>query len=545
VTPPDARVLLDAVRYLWRGSRRRTTTVPATTVDYVFDGDGQRSLGEIRSLVHLQIIRAELKSSDLLAASEYFGLCGFPVDLVGSSTSLVGMMPRRLGRGPAGRSTASTILNRAVEKIAATMEPRPGPAGLIARPDVDPLQRPEFVQRLPADVVERSSVLSVIHRLACDFVAQSSSAPQIRAALGAWAETNVVSFSAAPILGSAKVRAEHRNAARAALSVAMFEILADENLLAAAADPVRSPLVWADLTVPSVIRGAEHPKYGFLSGELTADELVLMAGEVFDRRDPDGKIAAAVLDHLHAGRHRELFDDDVAKTVVWALGRGLASTGSWRVIELARWYSANEGEDLTTVSLLAWSAHVASLHRHDTLTWQYASAAERLLDELHNSTGVAPRHRDLVVFQIELIRSGCRLREADRMAESGDPAGAGSLLREAHSRLEQARLAWQAAQTSKPSVASDPSPTGGLALALRMAEIYFVAGRMRQRDQPVDGFDREFSVCRRFIEDARSLLETHRRDGDDDDVVLAERLDLLEAALSQEPGSGLDDSPPG
>lgn len=541
----SARCLLDALRYLWRGTRWRTgqeRIVPADIAGYLIEADGtQRSIGEFGSELGRVAQESELDDTELLVLTEFFGLNGFPAGLSTGRDALVGMVAMPSSPKPAGRSTVAKLLDRAVAKFAMTLAPRPFPRDVILRPEPDPATRrwvlapPALGRQLRAS--ELADLLEAALYAAFDLIERSEMFGQVNAALHEWGQKHLGLNQ--PIGPIPKLRPEHRHAANAVLAVTLWEIAHSKPQVnrALAGEPI---LGWVG--VPRISTGgrlAIHPKYGPMMSGLDADELVLLTGEVMEGRDSTGRAADLVMDEVLAGRHRQLFDADTRNTVLRALGRGLAAAGSWRTIELARWYGEYEPLSLTTVSLVAWSAHVASLHRHDTLAWRLTSLAERLAGVLHKQGQASPRHLAQVTYQVELIRSGCRVREADRWRGAENVRQATRGVIEATQRL-------QLTQTAAGQLGQHGHLSRSITIQLRLIEILLVTARLRDSGHPVDGFENERSNALRLAREIDRRLSSSPADIDDDDfAILRRRLDLLLAALHADAHLDVDDSPPG
>ena len=538
------RALFESVRYLWRGTRwrrGRERWVPAGVAGSLVGSDGLRSVAEVRAGLVDAVRGTSLSDVQLLVLSEFFGLESYPADLSGGSSSLVGAVPtRRPGVvGVASRSSVAALIDEAVEMVAGVYSPEAAGADVALVPELDPIDRWWLVEPPAAgrrlDSGERARLLESGFVGAFDLVDRAGAARSINDALWRWGHRHLAPDFGARVEGG--VRFEHRHAAFAALAVSLWELTSDGEVLDRVLDS-SGVVGWVGpAPVAHAARAAEHPRRDEVLSEVTGDELVVLCGEVFERRD-GGRAADLVTDVVVSGRHRELLDADAATTVVWALGRGLASVGAWRVVELARWYWLGEPLDLTAVSLVAWSAHVASLHLHDGLAWRLCALADRSGRELHGAGSASDRQLQLVRFQVDLIRSGCRMREGDRFEQADRFDRAGAALRQSVQLVESAQQAWNESREGRVD------PTAGLALMLRRMEILFLAGRLRHRGHPVDGISGEFTKVRALSAEVRRILDEFGDDEDDDDRIIGERLDLLDAALAGEPGAELDDSPP-
>jgi hypothetical protein len=513
--------------------------MPSEFAGYVFrDGGEQRSIGELGTSLGLAVSRADLTDYEFFVASEFFGLNGFPPRLVGGdSGALVGGVATpssRLSPTPAGRSTVAALIGTAVAKVATVLEPRPGPSRPI-HPELDPASSawvlaPTCLGR-KLSAPEYRLLLESCLVASFDIVCRSEMSAEMYVALHRWGTLHL-GINRPMGIESIKLRPERRNAANAAMAVTLWEVTHSENQLVRA---LRGQPIAGWVGVQRVATGGRilvHPKWGSMTSDLDEDQMLLLVGEVMEGRD-DGRAADLLFDAVLAGHHHEVFDADTAETVLWSFGRGLAASGSWRAVEFARWYQANEPVSLTTVSLVAWAAHVASLHRHDGLAWRLCAFAERILDALER---VTDEHRAGFRWQVELVRSGCRVREADRWLASdffGPSAKA----------LEEAQLHLRLAVGASNRFGREPGYSKLITNGLRRTEILIVADRLRRAGRPLRGFRDERIEAHQLVSRMRKLLEQGRAELDGDEIeVLERRLDLISAALSAD--ADVDDSPP-
>jgi hypothetical protein len=93
ISPSDTQGLLDALRYLWRGTRwskGKERFIGADAAGYVFTSLGvMRPFGEIHEAIVLAYQRADLRPIERLVVSEYFGLVAFPTDLTSGPSPLL------------------------------------------------------------------------------------------------------------------------------------------------------------------------------------------------------------------------------------------------------------------------------------------------------------------------------------------------------------------------------------------------------------------------------------------------------------------------
>jgi len=483
--PADARGLCEIAQRLLNGTRRRSTDLctDERVSGHVFKPDGpQRSVAEILPVLVEAVSQAELSDTELLVASESLGLAGLPAGLTGGSA-----LPGRVATGgegrrpkPAARTSITNMLASPRSKIEAAVPSAPG-RSLQLHPEPDPATS-EWVLSPPAlgkraDAATLLAVRRAAYEMSFDLGCRSDKAAGVEAALHDWAALHAgVEVSAA---GSVRYGPERRNSAHAVLAICLWDIVHDERKIEAAirGDPSVS---FSGYVPPSVGgRAARHSRWGAMTSGLGWEEFVFLVDDALEGRDAGGSGATLVVDELASGRHDELVAENSG--LVWSLGFGLAATGSWRVVELARWYVTRSLTDFTAASLLLWSAHVSSEHGHDGLAWRFASGAERVASRAHGHNPNADRLAT-VRRNVGLVRAGCRVREAERWFASGEwPDRASTSL------IEGRRfLAAVADGASSPR-----SSHFQLGVGLRDAEIWLVAARMRHAGYPVGGFSEE------------------------------------------------------
>ena len=470
-----------------------------------------------------------------MVVCEFYGLTGFPSGLAGDR-ALVGRVrtPAAARRPkPASRSTVAALLSEATSKIDKQIESRPGPQRSIG-PEKNPVTY-DWVLRPPAigralSATELRAICLTAYEAAFDLVCRSEMSAPLHAALHRWAEVHAAKPST-PEPAGVKVRVEHRNACHAVLTLCLWEITHGAEQLAEAlrGDPL---VAWFGMDrTPTGGRIADHSRWGVMTAELSADEFVLLVDDVLEQRDNDGRAAELVLDLLHSGGHQQLLTPHDEETVLWSFGYGLAAAGSWHTIEFARWYTKSAPRSLTTASLLAWAAHVASLHRHDALAWRLCGAAERVAASLGN---LEEGRRTALDWQVHLIRSGCRIREADRWVEQEYWVNA------TRSISESVKLLRGAVQASQ-HFANSTSWSRRISNDLRRAEILVVACRMRNAEHPAPGFEQETDRFSILLTQLRQAVDGAAADDLDsgDHAIFKERIGLLESYRDF-----LDDSPP-
>ncbi len=473
-----------------------------------------------------------------VVAAEYFGLSGFPLDLTGERGLVVRLATAAGSQSVrhVSRSKASALVAETADCLEEQLVERPGQPQQL-QPEAEPSNRPWVLTPPAMDRAltqpETVQLLSAASECACDLVCRSDWAPHLFEAIYRWSERYADQRRPDGVL-RVEIRQEHRNAANAMLALSLWEIVHSKEQIDAvlAGGPV---LGWFGL-LPEGTGGryAEHSKWGPMSSALDANEFVLLADDVLERRDEDGRTIDLLMDLLRAGRHRELLSAHDRETVLWALGYGLAAQGSWRVVEFARWYAVHEPRSLTTVSLLSWAAHVASLHYHDGMAWRLCGSAERVLSSLRD---VPEDKLSGLRWQISLVRSGCRVREADALA-------AGAQFPRAITALSESVLQLRAAETASQHFSASASLSKRVTNDLRRAEILLVAARLRNAGRPLAGFSDELRQATRIVQTAAAIVsQAAESEFDDGDRAIFEaRVGLLKAALHALV-RGLDDSP--
>lgn len=532
--------ILDALRARWRGTRwrqgeKRGVAIPVA--GYSAGPAGPVSCGELADTLRRAAARADLEDRQLLVLADYFGFYGFPLDLASRSGGLVGAVGRSSQDAlAASRSSVASLLARAVEEVEAALPPRPATGPVLMVPEPDPIdhawvRRPECAGRELSDR-EFVRLVDAAGLAAVGLVSRAGSVDRIESAIRSWSARHgtagASSSEAAPL-----VRFEHRRSAFAALSVALWEITHDVQLLGQCVEGGRLWVAnWVGLESPPVRAGrvAVHPRWGASGLDLDAQELVLLAGEIFERR-ADDRTVALVLDVLRSGRHRELLSSSEANTVVWAVARGLAAERSWRSIELARWFALDQPTSEETVALVAWAAHVASHHKFDTHAWRLADLAEQLMSQLHTAGRTSEEQFAYQVYLVALVRSGCRVRDAERTLGCGRQVKVLELLSDAIRCLQRARQGWLDAGGSDQHLPA--------AVVFRQIEVLLLAFDMRRAGHPAPGITGELQRASGALEYLRCRIA--QVDTDDADSTLLERqLASTEQAIADR----LDDSPP-
>lgn len=487
---------------------------------HIFDEDGlQRPVGELRQRVLGFLSAAHLTSRERLVVSEFFGLWAFPAEISGT-------------RGVVAFSGVSkTIAEEAIEsamtKLAGHVEPfrLAVVSDLVLQAEVDPfttLATNDLFTDLPDD--DQLKVKRAAIRHAFDLTDRASNAGDLQAGVMALAvRHNVQQFSVET--GRISVRQEHRNAARAACSIALHELIRSENLPAISSGKADTLLLATRRsTIPG--RQIEHPRYGlFSAATLDSDLFILLAGHVFNRDDPNGLYADLAIEVLLSGQAAQLLDRDTFETVIYALVRGLASHSNWRVIDLANWYAASQPLAWNTVLFTSWAGHVASNHQFDQLAWRLTRTAERQIALLPAHSYGESQHK-LATYQIELIRSGCCLREADRHVAASKSDAARAAWAAGNDHLHRARTAWTSTTTKSTNGVE------GLSLALRRIELLLLGDLMVAAGHDIDTEGAQRTTALRLMGQAQELID-QASSHDQDVEQYQNRLDLLTAAFAR------------
>lgn len=368
------RLVLECLRYLQRGTRFRTSgprLIPSHVAGHVFDEQGrQRSTGQLRQLMQRTVAASNLTKREELVVSEFFGLWSYPADLASKRgvAAFAGI----------GRTVAEEAIDSALSKIAHNLEPSHLDNGeqLALQTEADPFLALAESERFDGlGDADQLAVKRAAIQHAFDLTERAPNARNLQAAIRTLAVRHHIQEFTTEIERHL-VRQEHRNAAYAACSIALHELLSEESLSAVENGNLETLLLSTRrLLVPG--RHVDHPKYGQLSAaDLDDDLLVIVFGKVFNRDDPDGLYADLSMEVLLSGQARGLLDHDTFDTAVYALVRGLASQSDWRVIDLADWYAANHPLTWNTVLFTGWAAHVASNQQYDQLAWRLTRTAE-------------------------------------------------------------------------------------------------------------------------------------------------------------------------
>lgn len=519
--PVNSRPLFEAFRYLQRGTRFRgghPRLVPSGIAGHVFgDSGGQRSAGEIGALIHRLVLASNLTKREALVVSEFFGLWSYPADLASARgvAAFAGI----------GRTAAEEAIDSALSKIARNLEPSHLDNGeqLAMQTEADPFLALAESERFDGlGDADQLAVKRAAIQHAFDLTERAPNARNLQAAIRALAVRHHIHGFTTEIERHL-VRQEHRNAANAACSIALHELLSEESLFAVENGNLETLLLSTRrLLVPG--RHVDHPRYGLLSADdLDDDLLVIVFGKVFNRDDPDGLYADLSMEVLLSGQARRFLDQDTFETAVYALVRGLASQSDWRVIDLADWYAVNHPLSWNTVLFTGWAAHVASNQQYDHLAWRLTRTAERQIRLLPKSVYSKNKHA-LATYQLELIRSGCCLREGDRFLASNRPGEAHKQLVAGQGHLLRARTAWASA-TIKQSNGLE-----GLAMVIRRIELLVLEDLIGPSEEAGSTAPKERTTARRLLHQAQDLVD-NATSHDQDVEQFQNRIDLLKGIL--------------
>lgn len=524
----DAQGLLDAVRYLWRGTRwtkGRERFVGKAVAGYVFGDQGEvRPFGEIHGSVVDAYRRADMEPIERLVVGEYFGLVAFPTDLTGGPAPLVGRVRTSTGRQGkvASRSAVAAARMSGVAAIAGALGPAPLERSMALAPIGDPLDDASLRRHLGLGDDLDLDLLEACLFAAYDLTDRAARADEVRRALDSWKRKWI---SGASTQTERLVSFGARHAAFAALHVALWNSGTRND-----SEPVemRVPVVlWPATAIdrPRAGRVIVTERWGVIDqADLTADDLVCLCGLVFNGDDVDGSVADFVIPILALPHTASPLTRRAYGLVVWSVVRHLASRGDWRAMELIMAIAAADRLTADLPQFLAWAAHVASLFDHVALAWRLANQADRLIDRQPAS---APVRR--TVLQ---VRSGILVRSADSLLDR-DPERGLSDLRQSMRYIHEANLSAQASPTAGSIFTHVP-------VELRLLEAYMVAYRFRSHGfEPRIGHEPSLGSIAAAVATVRDKITDHVAEDDDDLTVLMARVQRLESAIA---AAELDDS---
>lgn len=530
VTPPAAQSLLDAIRYLWRGTRwakGKERYVEEAVAGYIHQSDGtMRPFGELHQAVVDAYLRADLDPISRLVISEYYGLVAFPSDLASGPNPLLGRVRTSTNRqsAVASRSAISAARKSGVEAMAAALTPRP--LGLAAPlvPLGDPLEDERLRKRLDLDGDPDEALLEACVYAAFDLTDRSSMGEEIRRAVEDWKRRWLGGPEPAVKLS---VPFAAQRAAFAALHLALWDL----GPLAArrdSRDPPAPIVLWPPSAIdsPKPGRVIATERWGVIDQvDLTREDLICLVGLVFNDQDPDGAAADFVIPILAHPEAAPPVNKRTYDLLVWGVIRFLASRGDWRAMELVMALATSTRRPANTPLYLAWAAHVASMFHHDALAWRLTNQADRLIDrrpELKHTTG-------RIVLQ---VRSGISARAADALLDVNAERGAAELRRSLH-------FAQQARDMGKLSARTGSVPVE-VPVDLRGLEVLLVAHRYRSRGhEPGMGDPVSLDFIRSKLAEVKAKVEAAADLDDDDSTILMARIAGLEQAVAT---AELDDS---
>jgi len=530
VSPVHAQGLLEALRYLWRGTRwsgGKERYVGRDVAGYLFTPQGaMRPFGQIHEAVVLAYRRADLQPIERLVVSEYFGLVAFPTDLANGPNPLLGRVRTSTSRQSdfASRSAIAAARNSGVTAIARVLEPTRTNSPMPLAPIGDPLHDEALRRRLGMEEGLNIMVLEGCLYAAYDLTDRAAKNEEIRRALDAW-KAQWITDTRVPAESHVSFAARH--AAFAALHVALWSsgTPGARTRTEEAPAPV---VVWPPTAIdsPKAGRVIETERWGVIDqADLTAADLVCLCGLIFNDEDETGSAVDFVIPILAHPDVAPPINRRTYELLVWAVIRYLASRGDWRAMELVMAVAASERRPTDIALFLAWAAHVASMFHHEALAWRLANQADRLIDQRPEQRRTTGR----IVLQ---VRSGICVRAADVLLDFDPKRGAAELRRSMH-YIQQARLL---GRTSPRAGAV----TVELPVDLRLVEVLLVAHRYRSRGNET-GIGEAVSVefIKAAISDAKRKVAGDIDPNDDDFTVLMARIKLLEDAIAV---AELDDS---
>ena len=531
--PVEARTLLDAFRYLLRGTRWRASdtqrTVSGAAAGYLVDHEGNAlPLGRVRRQLTSALEHPDINYLERAAVAEFFGLHAYPADLTGS-WGLAGSLLNHRG-GAASRSTVSAAIKSGVAKMSEHLQRIETKSGLDVTRVRDPLNSNWLWSHPVWKALEhrpRWTLLEAAAYGALDLIDRTRARSELRFCIRSWIVKHGLVLDPGE-LAPLPIEQEQRNSAHAILDIAIWETLRTPEMVrrAIGREPVRT---WVQ-TLPK-----RHPasalvshRFGTVSAEdLDEDILVLLTGVVADRGDDDGRIADFLIPVLF-GAENPHSDRSTVRLLRWAFMRGLAAKGDWRAVEVANALADLDPDSSDLIDGAVWAGHVASLHHHQELADRFLAWAERLVDAQAREGKLEDAVQAGKSRMLHLVRSGSNVRAADGLRSTNAARGL-RLLETAEDHLHRAAVADQ--RLEELTGRSDPS------VMLRATEILIVAHRYRS-ERRVDQ-RRELERASQQLADFRQRLERVFDEADDDQAIYRDRVELLVAAISAE----LDDSP--
>lgn len=528
VSAADAQGLLEALRYLWRGtrwSRGKERLVGNPVAGYLFGPRGRiRPFGEIHEAVVLACRRADLDPMERLVVSEYYGLVAFPTDLTSGPSPLLGRVRTSTGRQSdfASRSAITSARKSGVGAIARVLDPAPIETDLPLIPVADPLDDQSLRSRLSkGDDGLDSAVLEACLYAAYDLTDRAVLAEDIRRALDWWRERWI---TGKPALMATRFSFAARHAAFAALHVSLWNYRVSGNR-SDTSDAPAPVVLWAPTAIdsPRAGRVIATERWGVIDQvDLTAADLVCLCGLIFNGEDADGTAADFVIPILAHPDTGPALNRPTHELLVWSVARHLASRGDWRAMELMMAVATSDPPPRDIAEFLAWAAHVASMFHHEALAWRLANQADRLIEQ---QPGRAPTRR--IVLQ---VRSGILVRSADALLDVNPERGVSELQRSMH-YIQQARLA----RTPRPH---PDNVLADIPLKIRLLEALVVAHKYRIR-----GYDTlidqawSLDAIKMGLEDVTDEIVSNVPRDDDDFTVLLGRADRLSNAIAAAEGT--------
>ena len=393
--------LLDSVRYVWLGTRRRSSrvrTIDCELAGWVADPTGlPLPFGEIVERLARAARSADMGPVERLVIDEFYGLASFPCGLESGRNPLVGRIRTSTSRRSdiASRSWIVAARQQGVEAIGSAIEPQRLIGGVSLAPVGDPMLDGRVVGRFQQEGLSDWMIAEMGLFTAHSIVDRADDSEPIRRALDAWAA--VWTEFASPLL-KGQVSYEARHSAYAALHVALW----NAPLPPAVPNDEQIPpiLLWSPsaIDVPRPGRVIETERRGVIDQtKMSSTDLVHLCGLIFAGDDTDGSIADFVLPVLVHSDHAPKLNAETRDLLVWAVGRHLASRGDWRAVDLAMSVAASDRRAQEVARHTAWAAHVASAFGHAGLGSRLINSAEQVINRTSQQIPVSTRRMVLQV----------------------------------------------------------------------------------------------------------------------------------------------------
>ena len=321
----------ELLRHRLRGTRARSSdTAP----------NGTPSCGELWSELSVALSTSGLPQLDASIVRAFYGLSGYPADLGSvSSLGLVGDVGRRGAIRPMSRSSL-TARRKLARELTVTNLPPGLKRDFAPTVEPDPMTDKKLLavfNDLALSEGDVAKLLAAALTSASDWVDEARSAEALQAALIAWGRRHEITMGRTD--STVSYRQEHRNTANAVMSICLWRMMSDSDLLDTCMSGTPTA-VWQAL--PDLGTGlplvAELQEGDRVDSAMSAADLLKLVDDVHHQRDESGKSAALAIEMFRSGRARDLLGTDEGSTI-WMLGYGLGGSGSWAIVELARWYA--------------------------------------------------------------------------------------------------------------------------------------------------------------------------------------------------------------